>query len=385
MRRIALANQKGGCGKTTTAVNLAASLAALNHPVLLIDLDPQGHSTLGLGKTALERGPTLFDVLCADSTGSVGIEDVLLPVYDCFDLAPSDVSLFMADQRLADLPGREERLREKIDGLTRPYDYVLVDCPPNLGILTINALLAVGEVIVPVDPGSYSLHGLTSLERTLNVLRDHLEHPVEKGILPVRIDRRIKYHRRFIEDLHKKYAGEVFDATIRRSVKVTEAAARGCPLIRTSRTSGVAGDFHRLAAEVAHQGVEPETARLRLQPVRPIPTKFALERPEASSVSVAGTFNNWRPEEASLKGPGKTGKWQTSIRLRPGEYQYRFVVDGQWISDPGNPESVPSPFGGRNSVVRVDIPRPKLTPESRVSSVSLPDTAGREKAAEDRA
>jgi chromosome partitioning protein len=385
MRRIALANQKGGCGKTTTAVNLAASLAALNHPVLLIDLDPQGHSTLALGRGAQEGRLTLFDLLCEESSESVGIEDVALPIYDCLDLVPSDVTLFMADQRLADLPGREERLREKIDGLNYPYEYVLVDCPPNLGILTINALLAAGEVIIPVDPGAYSLHGLASLERTLNVLRDRLEHSMEKRILPVRIDRRINYHRRFIEYLHDKYAGEVFDATIRRSVKVTEAAARGRPLIRTARTSGVAEDFCRLAAEVAHREIRLETTRPRLQPVRPVPIKFALERPEASSVSVAGTFNNWDPGEAFLKGPGKTGMWRTSIRLRPGEYQYRFVVDGEWMTDPENPEWVPSPFGGRNSIVRVDIPRPKNPRESRVSSVPPPDTAGREKGAEDHA
>jgi chromosome partitioning protein len=358
MRRLALVNQKGGCGKTTTAVNLAASLASVKHSVLLIDLDPQGHSTLALGGICRgRRGKSVFDLLYGEEADDLGIDQVAFPVYAHLDLVPSDITLSTAEQRLASLPGREERLRRKIEALTRPYEFIIIDCPPNLGILTVNALLAVKEVIVPVDPGIYSLQGLIALERTLGVLRDRLGHRLERRILPTQVDRRIKYHRRFIETLRDRYPDQTSQVAIRRSVKVTEAATRGRPVLGTASTSGIAEDFKRLAAEVLAQDFEQLAPEFRLRPARSKRVRFRLERPGARAVSVAGSFNNWRANVTFLKGPDEKGSWRASVKLPAGEYEYRFIVDGEWLPDPVNPEFVLSPFGGRNSLVRVDIPR----------------------------
>jgi chromosome partitioning protein len=378
MRKIALVNQKGGCGKTTTAVNLAASLAALDRPVLLIDLDPQGHSTLALGTSDRSGGVTLFDLLCGEKADQLSIGETTVPVYECLDLVPSDFALSTAEQRLLDLPLREERLRRKIEELTQPYDFIIIDCPPNLGILTINALVAANEVIVPLDPGIYSLQGLTALEKTLTVLRDRLGHSVEERIVPNRIDRRIKYHRRFIGDLCDRYPDEILPVAIRRSVKVTEAASRGRPVLHTARRSGVAEDFKRLAAEVIGEDFDEMADEFRLRPVEALPVEFTLERPGARMVSVAGTFNNWKPDKTFLVGPDETGKWHTSIQLTPGEYEYRFIVDGEWMPDPRNPDSVASPVGGRNSLVRVDVPRPQPAEESVPLPSSSPRITGQE-------
>jgi len=357
MRRIALVNQKGGCGKTTVAVNLAACLASRGRSILLIDLDPQGHSTIALGGTTGTSGGSAYDLLCGEGAESVGIEQVALPVFERLDVVGSDLTLSTAEQRLADVPGREERLRRKLEGLTRSYDFVIIDCPPNLGILTINALLAAKEVLIPVEPSAYSLHGLAALERTLAVLRDRAGHEVQKRILPNLIDHRIAYHRRFLEDLQRRYANEISGAVIRRSVKVTEAAAKGRPVTASAGTRGVADDFRRLGAEILGEDRAEAFTETRLRPVRAVPVRFALERPGARWVSVAGSFNNWRPDRTFLAGPDETGKWSASVRLRPGEYEYRFIADGEWVTDPLNPTSVPSPMGSLNSLVRVDVPR----------------------------
>jgi len=172
MRVIASANQKGGCGKTTTAINLSSSLSLKGQKVLLIDFDPQAHATMGLSTTPSDFKKSIYDVITPKENESLGIEDILVPIKDNFDLAPSSLILSAVEQELSGMEGREDRLLKAIQALKEPYDYVIIDCPPSIGHLCFNALRACEEVIIPIDMSLFSLRGVAKLLEIIILLKD---------------------------------------------------------------------------------------------------------------------------------------------------------------------------------------------------------------------
>ena len=167
MRKIAVINQKGGCGKTTTAINLSACLVERGRQVLLLDLDPQGHSGMGLGISPDEVRAGMYSVLSREAS----LEEIIHPVRTHLDLAPANITLAAIEQKLAGTDQREKRLLQAIDGLNQHYDFILMDCPPSLGMLTINALMASDEVLIPLEMGAFSVHGMDRLLETLEVVK----------------------------------------------------------------------------------------------------------------------------------------------------------------------------------------------------------------------
>ena len=187
MRVIALANQKGGCGKTTTATNLAAALALADKRVLLIDNDPQGHATLAFGFRERDFSLSTNDLYL---TPDILVEDAFLEVDPNPHLVPAGIELSAVEQELARQHDNEGRLRANLRRSALPYDYVLLDCPPSVGVLTFNALLAAGEVLIPVDPSTYSLQGVRKMRETLALLRDRKGHDVVPRVLMTDFDTR---------------------------------------------------------------------------------------------------------------------------------------------------------------------------------------------------
>ena len=231
MRTIAIVNQKGGCGKTITAINISAFLAKQRRSVLLIDMDPQGHATLGLQTEPVPPGKTVNEVLLRETNrGSPGLQDVRRTIFPCLDLVPADIVLSGVPDRLSSVPGREYRLARALDEVRGTYHYVIVDCPPNVGLLTFNALLACSETIIPLDPSFFSLHGIGKLMETLDVLVRQAGHDIEPRALITLYTGRSDFVREVVADIRKHLPDKVFNTIIRYSIKLAEAASHGLPI-----------------------------------------------------------------------------------------------------------------------------------------------------------
>lgn len=360
MRTIAVVNQKGGCGKTITSINLSAFLALAGRRVLLVDMDPQGHSTLGLSVGELPPTRTMYDVFLAGRGGpETTIADVTLSVGENFDLAPTDILLSAIPEALAGVAGRENILTRAFADLDDRYDYVMVDCPPNVGLLTFNALKACTEALIPVDPSFFSLHGIGKLFETLEVLAKETGHRISGRVLVTLYPGRTPFVKAVVEEVHRHLAGRHFETVVRQSVKLAEAASHGLPITRYATHSAGYEDYQALANEILQQEAtitKTEDARIATAPaVTPDGVVFTIEAPEAAHVQLAGDFNGWAPDGSEMEPVGRV--WKKMLKLAPGRYRYRYVIDGQWRSDPRNTAVEPSPFGGDDSVLVLEEPQ----------------------------
>lgn len=250
MRKIAIINQKGGSGKTTTTVNLAASLAEKKRKVLVVDLDPQASTSQWFGRTTIEKG------LLSVFTENIPLESVIVAT-DTKGIAiiPSSSWLIGLEKALANEVGAETILKQKLQALdSKAWDYILIDCPPTLGILTVNALTACDEVIVPVEARIMAVSGLVQLLQTVDVVRHRLNSNLKiSGILPCRVDSRTRHSKEVVEELRKNFTTLVYKTAIRENIRLAEAPSFGKPINSYDRHSNGAADYKALAAEVILQ------------------------------------------------------------------------------------------------------------------------------------
>jgi chromosome partitioning protein len=255
----AVANQKGGVGKTTTAVNLAAALAISGMRILLIDMDPQGHATSGVGVAKMAVGVSMYDIVI----NGLSVTSALMPTpIKDLDILPGSIHLAGAEVELVSVPSREFRLKESLRQIREWYDLALIDCPPSLGLLTINALVAADEVLIPIQCEYYALEGLSQLLESINLLRRGLNSDLRiAGVILTMFDARTNLSEQVAAEVRKHFPTEVFQTVIPRSVRLAEAPSFGRPVVTYDPASRGAEAYRALAKEVAAHVGQPASTQ----------------------------------------------------------------------------------------------------------------------------
>jgi chromosome partitioning protein len=417
MRTIAVINQKGGCGKTTVSINLASALADEGKRTLLIDMDPQGHCAVGLAVPDEQIEQGIYDVLLSSRRGEpIKLTEVLWEISENFELAPASIDLAAFEQQTNGITDRENCLKDVLAAAAKDFDYVIVDCPPAVNLLTFNALRASTDVIVPVETGYFSLHGLSRQLDTLSILCKQCSQHINVMVLASMYDIRTKMGREILAELRKNFAGRMFWTVVNFNTKLKEAASLGQPICEYDPASRGHKDFQNLAQELIATDTLVEQKKIAVTADKHEPVmqasiqakerkeiieeldnnlesisssaqellaglknetktrarkdiddklndfygarqsgnsiRFVTLYPRAQKVQIAGDFNNWKPQQTIMQ-PGKDGKWELAMELAPGKYRYRMVVDGQWQQDPYNENVELNPFGEYNSILEV--------------------------------
>ena len=250
---IAIANQKGGVGKTTTTINLSSLLAAAEKKTLLIDIDPQANSSSGL--SIFKHTPSVYEVL----VGADNMQNVIMDSYMPFlDLLPSNINLVGAEIEMVEIPKRETILKEALTDVYEKYDFILIDCPPSLGLLTLNALTAANSVLIPVQCEYFALEGLGQLLNTINIVKQYYNPDLSiEGVLLTMFDTRLRLSHQVAEEVRKYFGEKVFNTVINRNVRISEAPSFGKPIILYDAVSTGAQNYMAFAAEVLERNSQP--------------------------------------------------------------------------------------------------------------------------------
>ena len=363
MKIFTVANQKGGCGKTTTATNFAAALAIRGKRTLLIDIDPQSHASIGLGVLKAEPFDSVFSLFSQETDKLKKISDITIPIEKDLDLIPSHIILSTIEHELSDREDGLLILNTAINRTDFKYDYIVIDCPPNLGFLTFNGLRAANEIIVPVETSAFSIMGVGKLVSMVELIKFKLHHaPHVKGLVTM-YDEYSDFSEKMLQKIKYIFKEKLLHTKISYDTSIRQAQERTQSIFKYDPKSRSAHDHLNLADELIKNDSEASTMTI-LHEMRKIlhgaygnvyskEKIFRFFAPEANEVYVVGDFNNWKLDEASKLQRIDTGEWEKAMYLLPGRYRYKFVADGLWLWDPENPEKEPNPYGDFDSVFKL--------------------------------
>ena len=377
MKTIAIANQKGGCGKTTTAINLSAALAATGRRALLVDLDPQSHASFGLRASKLPTDKSIYYVLTDNPEKRRSLDSCIANVSRNFDIVPSNIQLSTLEQEFKGKEDAVSELYRVLSSCLSTYEYIIIDCSPSLGFLTFNALRAADQVIVPIDMSAFTLMGVGKLLGMLELIKTRTGHVPRLNALATLFDIRTTYSQWVLEEVKDFLGDQVFRTVIRLNVALKRAVSEGVSIIDFDKTSNGAKDYTALCYETLRlDGVEdpkkPFVSSMSVQVTQKRESvlskrekieksyepdieevTFAMESSAAKDIYVAGDFNDWQLNDGSRLARGENGCWEKQVKLPHGRYRYKFVVDGEWMVDSKNQLREINAFGSFDSVMEI--------------------------------
>ena len=330
-------------------------------------MDPQGHTTCGFGIHAENLPHTLYDLLNPRAVSELKLAHVQIDINPFLSLIPSYVILSAAEEELASLKDREKKLKKVLDfqgEADKFFDYVVIDCPPNLGLLTFNALEAADEIIIPIEPSFFSLHGLAKMSETITFLNQKRVVPLEIHALLTLFDSRTCFARDVYEEVKKHFQKRLFKTMIHEDVALKEAAGAGKSIDQYNRESQAFKDYSSLAMEYLERDWNRRLPREHLgwdnivrrhyRPKKAVGgILFQTTAGNAQIVEIAGDFNGWIPESMASRESGKL--WQLVIPMKHGQYRYKFIVDGEWQLDASHGDRRPNVYGSYDSLVEVSL------------------------------
>ena len=299
----------------------------------------------------------MYNVL-TERSGKVSrfLEDVIVPIQENLDLAPSHILLSTIEQEFTNKDESVSKLYQALSRLSFPYQAVVIDCPPSLGFLTFNALRASQTVLVPVELSSFSLMGVDKLLSMIELIRVKLAHTPKVYALPTIVDSRTKFSKFMMREMSQAFGDQVLNSCIHAAVAVKESQARGVALVKHNPKSRATLDHLLLAQEIMTKTftgtsdfLEPVADAETEGPIR----DFIFNSTDAREVHLVGDFNRWTLSNESLLWQKEEGMWQKRLFLGPGRHRYKFVVDGEWVTDPQNDHIEPNPYGGMDSVLEI--------------------------------
>ena len=348
MKILSIANQKGGCGKTTLAVNVAAALSRLGNETLLVDLDPQAHATFALGYSEKSsEKKTSYDIFRAhfDDT-DVPFEEIVTTDREGLSFIPANMMLSAAEINLGGINGAAAILSRTLSNpFFEKYEYVIIDTPPSFGFLTLNAMYAADMILVPIDLSYFSFNGINNVYRVTSLLNSETgRNPLIFFIMNI-YDKRSNFAKQLEKDAKRKLGPYLLSQKVRSSVRLREAARSGQTIFEYDPKCSATLDFYNLTSEILNVWSKNIDVAVR---------EFFLHAPEAGAVYVLGDFNNWQKAESNRLSKLENGYWSAHFSLDKGQkYRYKFLVDDEWVRDPENSDAETNVFGTTDSILKI--------------------------------